>query len=412
MEPIEEVSIMKRFVIVFVLMIVIMALIVGCSKEEKSLKVNQDLAARIGKTKITMEEVDKRFDQLGPQQRDEFEGRGGKAQFVDKMIEEQLIYNAALDEKLDRDEEVRDMLAQARRSILANAYIRGEIFDKIEISDEETEEYYRNNEEEFTTRALIRASHIFSKDSLKAVAWKKRIDAGEKFDKLAKEESEDKQTAPVTGDLGYFNPGGYIKFIGYSQKFSDEVVKLEVGEISGVIAHERGYSVVKVRENHEAKVQALTEVRKQIMDKLRSEKAKAEYEARLLALKKKHKPENFVREMLAKETRTPEELWEIAQMEDDPYGRIHYYRKLAEQYPDNEYASQALFMIGFVYAEELMDYVQARRTFQELIKEYPDGEVIESAKWMINNMAEPHPKLESLENIQERMQQDQKTEDN
>jgi outer membrane protein assembly factor BamD (BamD/ComL family) len=132
----------------------------------------------------------------------------------------------------------------------------------------------------------------------------------------------------------------------------------------------------------------------------------------MLELKKKYEPENLVRERLAKETRTPEELWEIAQMEDDPYGRINYYRKLVEFYPENQYAPQALFMIGFVYAEELKDFVQARRTFNELIGEYPDNEVVESAKWMIDNMANPHPKFESLENMQERMQEDKETEDN
>jgi hypothetical protein len=247
---------------------------------------------------------------------------------------------------------------------------------------------------------------------LKAVSWKKRIDAGEKFEKLAKEESEDKQTAPVIGDLGYFNPGGYVKFIGYSQKFTDQVEKLEKGVVSDVISHERGYSIVKVMEKHPAKVQAITEVRLQITEKLRSTKAQEEFNMRLLALKEKYEPENYLREKMVAETRTPEELWEMAQMEDDPYGRITYYRKLAEIYPDNEYASQALFMIGFVYAEELKDFVQARRTFDELMREYPDAEVVESAKWMINNMAQPHPKFESLESVQEKMKEEAESKEN
>lgn len=401
---------MKRSGVVIMVLFIVMAIGAGCSKDEKTLKINEGIAARVGNTKITMEQVDKRFEQLGPQQRDEFEGRGGKAKFVDKLIEEQLIYEAARTSRLEQEEEVKEILEQARRSILASAYFRKEIFDKIEVDEEDADEYYKNNEEEFTTRALIRASHIFSKDSLKAVTWKKRIDDGEKFEKLAKEESEDQQTAPVTGDLGYFNPGGYIKFIGYSQKFSDAVVQLEEGDISDVIGHERGYSVVKVREKHEASIKPFSEVRKQIVDKLKGMKAQEAYEKELASLREKYKPENYLRDQLVKETRTPEELWEMAQMEDDPYGRIHYYRKLVEYYPDNQYAPQALFMIGFVYAEEMKDYTMARRSFDELIKEYPDSEVVESARWMIENMSTPHPKFESLEKMQEKMKEDEGSE--
>jgi N-acetylmuramoyl-L-alanine amidase len=105
-------------------------------------------------------------------------------------------------------------------------------------------------------------------------------------------------------------------------------------------------------------------------------------------------------------TRSPEELWEIAQEEDANYTRIQYYRNIVNKYPDHKYAPQALFMIGFVYAEEVMDLVQARRTFDELIKKYPDTEVAESAKWMIENLNKPHPKFESVDDMKNVMEED------
>ncbi len=77
------------------------------------------------------------------------------------------------------------------------------------------------------------------------------------------------------------------------------------------------------------------------------------------------------------------------------------------KYPEHKYAPQALFMIGFVYAEEVMDLVQARRVFDELLKKYPDSEVAESAKWMIENLDQPHPKFESVDDMKERMEEGQ-----
>ena len=49
--------------------------------------------------------------------------------------------------------------------------------------------------------------------------------------------------------------------------------------------------------------------------------------------------------------RTPEELWNLAQNSTDSYQRIRYYEQIVEKFPDNKYAPEALFMIGF--AEEL-----------------------------------------------------------
>jgi len=115
---------------------------------------------------------------------------------------------------------------------------------------------------------------------------------------------------------------------------------------------------------------------------------------------------NFVREKILETMRSPEQLWEMAQEEETPYARIQYYRNIVNQYPDHQYAPQALFMIGFVYAEELQDLVQARRTFDELIKKYPDADVVESAQWMISNLNIKHPKFESIEDMQQRMRED------
>ena len=54
-----------------------------------------------------------------------------------------------------------------------------------------------------------------------------------------------------------------------------------------------------------------------------------------------------------------------------------------------------------------MDLVQARRTFDELIKKYPDTEVAESAKWMIENLNKAHPKFESVDDMKNLMEEDQ-----
>ena len=362
------------------------------------------LDARVGNTKVTKKEVDNRMESMSPQLKSKYKGKEGRAKLVDAIIDEELLYLAAEKTDLRYDDTVKEQIRQAEKNILITAYYDKNIRQKVDVTDAEIEKYYNNNWEEFMNRAIIKAQHAFSTDSMKVVEWKRRIDDGEMFNKIAKYESEDRSTAQNNGNIGYFNPYGYIKFYGESKAFSDQVKDLEVGEVSGVVVTEKGYSIVKISDKKPENIKALSEVRKDILDKLRSEKAKTTLLQEIASLRKEYEPVNFVRDDIIKTTRSPEELWEIAQEEDANYTRIQYYRNIVNRYPDHKYAPQALFMIGFVYAEEVMDLVQARRTFDELIKKYPDTEVAESAKWMIENLEKPHPKFESVDDMKEQMQ--------
>ncbi len=400
---------MLRKAMVFGAFLTAMLLLVCSCSTDKSgeLKVTRNLAARVGKAKITEKEIEERYELIPDSQKKDFSGLEGKAKLADLVIEEQLLFEEALAKRIHREKEIEEMIEKAKRSILVTQYYNREIVGKIEIGEEDIQSYYDEHADEFTTRAVLRAQYIFSEDSLKCVEWKKRIDNGEDFNKIAKNESEDPITAVVNGSLGYFNPEGYIKSIGYSPTFGQAVEKLETGEISDVTAFEKGYAIVKLNEKKPPLQQPLSEVRKRIVENLRGVKARVAYGDEIARLKKKFEPENYYWEKVKKVRKTPEEIWEKAQLETDPYQRVQYYRDLVNQHPEDKYAPQALFMIGFVYAEEVQDLVQARRTFDELLEKYPASDVVESAEWMIENLDKVHPKFESIENMQEQMKREQ-----
>ena len=394
----------SRRLFAMILAVILTVAAASCSNEGGDVEVNTGLAARIGDSKITKAEVDERFEQLSEKQKDDFKGKRGKAEFLDKLIEEEIIYKEAMNLKLQYDPEIKKVLRQAERNILVSEYFNREILEKIDVAEEEVEAYYEGNLLEFTTRAVIKAQHTFTTSRKKAEEWKRRLAGGEDISKIAKEESEDELTSTHAGNLGYFNPGGYIKFIGRSPTWSDAVNELEAQETSDIIEFEKGFSIVRVQEKNPERILPLSDVRQRIIEKLRAQGARSAYEIAIARLKDSHKPSNFLREELMASTRTPEQYWEIAQMESDPYERIQYYRQIVELYPDHDYAPQALFMIGFVYAEELQNKVEARRRLDELLQKYPDSEVAASAKWMIDNMNTPHPSFESFENMKEAME--------
>ncbi|MBU8921918.1 MAG: peptidyl-prolyl cis-trans isomerase [Bacteroidales bacterium] len=395
---------MKRALLSSIMLASLVFIAFSCGEKENKIEINQGVAIRIGNKKITDAEIDEKFDLLPDNQKNNFKGPSGRARFVNLIINDELFYLEAKNRNLRNDPIVKAELEAVERRILIGAFYAKEIVEKIEIPDKEVESYYDSHSDEFTNLPLYKAQHIFSRDSLKCVQWKKRIDEGEKFSAIAKGESEDRSTAPSYGDLGYFNPDGFVKYIGKSSTFTADIADLTVGEVSGVIKHERGYSIVRINDYKPAALQPLSEVRKSIAKTLRDSYSKEYLDKQIEALRKKYSPVNYAQEYVLETTRTPEQLWEIAQSEDASYTRILYYRELVNRYPEHKFAPQALFMIGFVYAEELQDLVQARRTFDELLKDYPDSEVVESAKWMIGNLHQDHPRFESLEGVQEHLE--------
>lgn len=361
----------------------------SCGKKEEGIKVKSGLAARVADFKLTEEAVNRRWEELPDLQRKSFRGPDGKAKFVDRLIEEHLIYRAALDAKIDEEEHISDRMRWATMNILVAEYFSRNIGSKIKVGDAEIEKYHKEHPEEFRQPPVMRAQYLLSSDSLKAVSWRKRILAGEKMTDIARKESEDQATAAAGGDVGYFNPGGYIKGVGLSDAWSAVVEKLEIGDLSDVFRFERGFAIARVSEKNPEKVQSLDEVRRTIASKLNSARSEDLYRQEIERLKKKYPPENYVRERLDKTKRTAAELWEMAQMESDARNRIQYYRDIVTQYPSEKNAPEALFMIGFTYAEDIKDFVQARRTFDELMQKYPNSDIVESAKWMIENMDKP-----------------------
>jgi len=394
----------------------VLVLIAGCvafgaascsrAKKDTAQGVKTGLAAKVSDYRITEEEMLRMFGSMPDIQKNQFKGPEGQAEFVDRLIEQYLIYKAAIDDKMDKTDEMKDQIRQVTMNIIVSDYFSKKISDNVKVDPKEVEAYYAANPREFTQAPVLRAQYLFTTDSLKAVKWQKRLAKGEVFTKLATAESEDKNTAPAGGDVGYFNPGGYIKGVGTSDVFSKAVEKLEIGKVSGIIHFEKGFAIVRLTEKNAATTQKFDDVKKTIENKLRSQRTEDAYKETIEALKKKYPSENYVKERLNATKRTPEEYWEMAQIEADPSNRIQYYRNIVNMYPTHKNAPEALFMIGFTYAEELKDFVQARRTFDELEQKYPESSMIESAKWMRENMEKAHTKLETLEGVQKQVDED------
>jgi peptidyl-prolyl cis-trans isomerase C len=375
----------------------------GCAKKAKKVseQVPADkLVAEVDDWRLSREQLDDVLRRLPDEQRTKYSTPDGMAKLTQRMMQEQMAYREALKMKLEDREDIAKQIEQATHDILVSKYIEEVVDVKARPTDEELHEFYDSHQDLYTQLERMRAQHIFSKDKAKLLDLKARVeDGGEKFTTLAQTYSEDPITKAEGGDLGYFNPGGYIKGVGFSQKFSDAVSVMEPGKIYGPIKWEEGYSLVRINDKVPATVVPYEDVRDDIAKRMSADKLDTVRDAHFAEVEKNYKTHNVLQENLGKNQRSPQELFDFAQNSTDPNTRIQAFQQIVDKYPDDKVAPEAMFMIGFVYAEEIKDRVMADHTFTALIEKYPESEMAKTARWMIDNLDEPLPKFQDLDDL-------------
>jgi hypothetical protein len=182
---------------------------------------------------------------------------------------------------------------------------------------------------------------------------------------------------------------------------------MEPGKIYGPIKWEKGYSLVRINEKQPTELRPYDDVREEIAATMAREKLETVREQHFTEVKGRYTTRNYMQEAYEKMQRGPEELFNYAQNANAPHERIAAFQQIVDKFPNDPHAPQALFMIGFVYAEELKDLLAADRTFGQLIAKYPDTEMAQTAKWMVDNLEKPLPKFEDLDDLNRQIEEKQ-----
>lgn len=354
------------------------------------------IVARVGRTNITMSDLMEKMSELPPFARQQFSGPEGTIDFLNRIVDEEVLYQAALEAGHDRDPEVVKALEAVKRRAVIQAFYADEVEATTVVPEEDIVAYYEEHDEQFQRPARIKFRHILVPTRAKAEAAKARVLGGEDFASVAREVSTDTATKSAGGLMASVTLGSGIPDAGLDADFVRKVYEWKVGEVTDPIRSDRGWHIAFVEEKTEAGTRPLEEVREQIIQSLKPSRTKQHYEDVLAGLKESYGV--MVNEdVFRSKPRTEEELFTLAQETEDPFERLNYYSELVFNYPDGEHAAEAQFMIGFIHAEELKNYDAARNAFERMKTRYPDSELVPSADWMLENMGKENPPFEEGE---------------
>jgi len=142
-----------------------------------------------------------------------------------------------------------------------------DIVQDMEFSKSDVEQYYKENIDRFRSNEERKSSHIlisFDDEVIEDAALEQikniqdRIKAGESFEALAQEFSDDGGSAANGGDLGWAEPGLFVP------EFDQVLFALETGEISDPVKTQFGYHIIRMDDLKEGRKKEFAEIEEEL----------------------------------------------------------------------------------------------------------------------------------------------------
>jgi peptidyl-prolyl cis-trans isomerase C len=288
----------------------------------KSEAAKSGIAAKVNDHVITTEEVDFFLNRVLSRLKARNQGQEVpperiaevRKDLINRLITQEVLLQEAQKENVTvSDEEVNEAVTAIQnqgtdveldklkplvtKNLIVDKLVQQNIISKVDISDQQAEEYYKGKEEQFKHPEQVKASHILIRVDPNAPPEKKEeakkkinqvlneAKSGKDFTELAKKYSEEPGAAETGGDLGYFGRGAMVP------PFEEAAFKLKPGEISDIVETQFGYHIIKLTDRREAGVTPFPEVKEDIKSNLKQERIREEVTKWIEELKSKAKIE-------------------------------------------------------------------------------------------------------------------------
>lgn len=213
------------------------------------------VVAKVGTLEITQSELDLAVQNLDPQLA-QLPDEQKKVAALSGAIDVKLLASGALAEGVDKTDDFKKRMSYIGDRELHNAFFRKHVVEAT--TDEEVKARYDKEIAALPKQEEVKAAHILVKTEDEAKAIVAKLDKGEDFAKLAKENSQD-SNKDDGGDLGWFGPGRMVP------EFEEAAFGLEKGAYTKTpVKTQFGFHVIKVEDKRDAPPPAFEQVQDQV----------------------------------------------------------------------------------------------------------------------------------------------------
>ncbi|MDY6986721.1 MAG: peptidyl-prolyl cis-trans isomerase [Thermodesulfobacteriota bacterium] len=180
----------------------------------------------------------------------EYKRKTGKKEVTDQekqgalksLVTRKLILQQPPVQALKQDKDVIEQVREFERNIIIARFLKSQVGNRLTVTDEELEKFYKENLHRFSSPPKVKASHILVRTEEEAEQVKKRLGEGGDFGQLAKEYSIDLPMALEGGSMGTIEKGKTLPVL------EKTLFSLNVGETSDVVETTFGFHVLTVDE--------------------------------------------------------------------------------------------------------------------------------------------------------------------
>jgi tetratricopeptide (TPR) repeat protein len=326
----------------------------------------------------------------------------GKKQYIDRLAKSDVFYLDALEKGYDKNPMLKATIEQIERNMALRTVYNKLVVESIDTSDKKLKEYYNENIKEFSSLAHRKIQTFGFETKKTATKMRKTV---KKLIKKKKDEeiktliTDNSVYAKGDGILDHIYDNGIIPGMGKDQVYCDMVWDTDPKDLSKVFQNSKGiYVFFRILEDVVAIAKPFEEEKDRIKKTFMRTLSKEKFESVKQELETKYALVTYPDKMDVR--LTAEEYFnkaEAAQKRRRFNDAIFYYDEVMKYHKNNKDDYKAMFMKGFLFAEELKDTEKAIALFEEFLTLYPEGDLSESAQYMLSSLKNKEDMIESID---------------
>ena len=111
--------------------------------------MEKKILAKVGDKEISNIDIDNAIQGLDPYQAQQFQTEEGRKYVLEDLVNQELLYMYAKDNKIDEDEAFKKEMAEIEKNVLKQ-YVINQILTSVKLTDEEKQAFYEANKTNLT----------------------------------------------------------------------------------------------------------------------------------------------------------------------------------------------------------------------------------------------------------------------
>ncbi len=359
------------------------------------------VVARVAGVEITEQDIDLRLDEMPPNLKSRYSGAEGRRLLLKDMVNQVLMVRGAVDLELYNQREVARTLISQRRSTLDLSMSSIGLLEKAQPTEEDLREFFATNRSRYRQLATVLARHIeCDKRADAQAAYERLLRGGPKdtFPYVVADYSVNPVTRLKSGELGWFNPGGFVPDVTDGQRFTTVAFGLKDG-LNPPVEIDGRWHVIEIMRRENERPMTFAEARDQVRQELLPGFQEGVIQDYLRQARVTYPVETFGAYAPGGGL-TAEQIFARAMTLPDGENKVELFMLIVSDFPGSDRVDDALFMAAQVYLDLWGDTRSAGRCLKDLTTQFPQSELVDDATYLLENLDNPSALLpQSIEEL-------------